>query len=336
MDRLRALEVFVAVVSQESFTRAANALDTSPANVTRYVNELEAHLGTRLLNRSPRKLSLTESGAAFYERGKSILNEVAEAEAIASNSLKPRGRLRVNASVSFGVRFLAPLWPKFMDKYPEIDLDVVLNDETVDLVKGGYDMAVRISRAGSEDYVARKLMTSQDVVCASPAYVRRNGQPKAPVDLGKHLCIGYIYAPTAEEWRFTDEAGNSHIVKVKIGMQTNSCDTGRAAALAGAGIIWQPLFMVSDDLKAGRLLALLPDYHLPTVNVSAVYPSRRHLSGKVRAMVDFLVNEFRDTKPWGQPAIRPSLGKIDSSAALANSPQAPALHKNDAAIRNCA
>ena len=162
MDRLRALEVFVTVVSQESFTRAANALDTSPANVTRYVNELEAHLGTRLLNRSPRKLSLTESGAAFYDRGRSILNEMAEAEAIASNSSNPRGRLRINASVTFGVRFLAPLWPTFMDKYPEIDLDVVLNDETVDLVKGGYDMAVRISRAGSEDYVARKLMTSQE------------------------------------------------------------------------------------------------------------------------------------------------------------------------------
>ena len=107
---------------------------------------------------------------------------MAEAEAIASNSSNPRGRLRINASVTFGVRFLAPLWPTFMDKYPEIDLDVVLNDETVDLVKGGYDMAVRISRAGSEDYVARKLMTSQDVVCASPAYLRRNGEPKAPVD----------------------------------------------------------------------------------------------------------------------------------------------------------
>ena len=336
MDRLRALEVFVTVVSQESFTRAANALDTSPANVTRYVNELEAHLGTRLLNRSPRKLSLTESGAAFYDRGKSILNEMAEAEAIASNSSNPRGRLRINASVTFGVRFLAPLWPTFMDKYPEIDLDVVLNDETVDLVKGGYDMAVRISRAGSEDYVARKLMTSQDVVCASPAYLRRNGEPKAPVDLSKHLCIGYNYAPTAEEWRFTDEAGNSHIVKVKIGMQTNSCDTGRAAALAGAGIIWQPQFMVNDDLKAGRLKALLPRYHLPTVNVSAVYPSRRHLSGKVRAMVDFLVDAFQEVMPWVQPATRPSLGEINDNVASTNSRQPLATRNKAAAVRRSA
>ena len=162
MDRLRAFEVFVTVVSRGSFTRAADALDTSPANVTRYVNELEAHLGTRLLNRTSRKLSLTEGGETLYARCKSILDDVAETEGLVSSaSVEPRGRLRINAPVSFGILHLAPLWPEFMRRYPEVELDVALIDRVVDIVEEGYDLAIRISRAGSTSHAARKLATSQ-------------------------------------------------------------------------------------------------------------------------------------------------------------------------------
>lgn len=309
MDRLRAFEVFVAVVTQQSFARAAAALGTSPANVTRYINELEAHLGTRLLNRDSRKFSLTQSGEVLFERSRHILQEVAEAEAFASqSSLQPRGRLRINAPLSFGIRHLAPLWPVFMQKYRDVELDVVLDDAIVDLVQAGFDVAVRVSRDGSPSHVARKLASSPDVVCASPAYVRRHGSPEVPADLAKHVCIGYTNSPTVSDWRFIGQDGTQHDVTVTTSMQTNNCDTIRAAALAGAGIIWQPMFMVGDDLREGRLLPLLTGFRLPEVDVLAVFPSRRHLSSKVRVMVDFLAEAFRDPKHWpyGSPRRQPA------------------------------
>lgn len=302
MDRLRAFEVFAAVVGRGSFTRAADALDTSPANVTRYINELEAHLGTRLLNRSSRKLSLTESGEALYERSKSILEEVADAEALASSAtLQPRGRLRINAPLSFGVLHLAPLWPKFMQRHPEVELDVALIDRVVDIVEEGYDLAIRISRSGSTAHAARKLAASRNIVCASPAYLRKHGKPKTPADLAGHDCIGYTYAATADEWHFSDAQGADHAVKVACVMHTNNGDTARAAALAGRGVIWQPSFLIGPDLRAGHLVPLLPGYRMPDIDVLAVYPSRRHVSAKVRVMIDFLAQAFRGVPPWDPP-----------------------------------
>jgi len=305
MDRLRAFEVFVAVVAQGSFTQAAEVLDTSPANVTRYIKDLESHLGSRLLNRNSRTLSVTEAGRALYERAKIILEEVGEVEALASSTtLLPRGRLRLNAPLSFGVRQLAPLWPKFMEKYPEVELDVDLIDRVIDIVEEGYDMTIRVSRGGSVSNVARRLASSRDIVCASPAYLRRHGQPRVPADLRDHVCIGYSYAPHAEDWHFTDDEGKPHIVKVSLGMQSNNCDTVRAAALAGHGIVWQPTFMVGEDVRQGRLVPLLQGFHLPRIDVLAVFPSGRHLSAKVRVMVDFLVEEFSGVPPWDrQPAV---------------------------------
>jgi len=171
MDRLRAYEVFVTVVSRGSFTKAANALDTSPANVTRYINELEAHLRTRLMNRTSRRLSLTEGGEALFDRAKLILEEVAETEALATTaSLQPRGRLRITAPLSFGSLVLAPMWPKFMAEYPDVELDIALIDRVVDIVEEGYDLAIRISRATSGNHIARRLGHSQNLVCASPEY----------------------------------------------------------------------------------------------------------------------------------------------------------------------
>lgn len=299
MDRLRALEVFVEVVRRDGFARAAEALDTSPANVTRYISDLEAHLHTRLLNRSSRKMSLTASGEALFERARAILDDVAEAEAIVSAAtLRPHGVLRINAPLSFGVLHLAPLWARFMQRYPEVQLDITLNDRVVDIVEEGYDMAVRISRAGAASNVARKLATSHNVLCAAPAYLARRGVPRQPADLLRHDGISYGYAANADEWQMHDAAGQAHTVKLPSVMRTNNGDTARAAALAGLGVIWQPTFLIGADLRAGRLQVLLPDYRMPDLDVLAVYPSRRHLSAKVRVMVDFLAEELSGTPPW--------------------------------------
>ena len=303
MDRLRAFEVFATVVGQGSFTRAADKLETSPANVTRYVNELEESLGARLLNRTSRRLSLTETGKTLYDQALSILEDVAEAEAIASSAaLQPRGRLRVNAPLSFGILHLAPLWPRFMTRYPDIELDISLVDRVVDLVEEGYDLAVRISRGGSPALVSRKLATARHLICASPDYVARHGAPESPEDLNRHACIAYTYSDSADEWRLLDDAGKVHSVAVPNIMQTNNGDTARAAALAGLGIIRQPTFLIGEDLRQGRLVPLLTGYRMSEIDVLAVYPSRRHLSAKVRVMVDFLVEAFRGTPLWDKGA----------------------------------
>lgn len=299
LDRLRALEVFVEVVRKDGFAKAADALNTSPANVTRYISDLEAHLGARLLNRTSRKMSLTESGEALYERAKSILDEVSDAEAIAgAATLQPRGTLRINAPISFGILHLAPLWPQFMQKYPEVELDISLVDRVVDIVEEGYDLAIRISRSGSNANAARKLATSHNILCASPDYLRTHGQPQTPDDLSNHQCLEYTYAANGDQWMLTDEKNQQHTVKVNFAMHANNGDTLRAAALAGAGICRCPTFLAGADLREGRLIRILPDYHLPDIDVLAIYPSRRHLSAKVRVMIDFLVNAFKDTPPW--------------------------------------
>ncbi|SHH61553.1 LysR family transcriptional regulator [Massilia sp. CF038] len=299
MDRMRALEVFVEVVKRNGFARAADALDTSPANVTRIISDLESHLGMRLLNRSSRKMSLTDSGEGLYQRAKTIVEDMAEIEAIASSAtLTPRGLLRINAPLTFGVLHLAPLWPAFMARYPEVELEVALVDRVVDIVEEGYDLAIRISRAGSASHAARRLATSHNICCAAPAYLARHGTPKVPQDLLLHKCIGYSYAASADEWRFTDAMGQPHPVTVNCAMHANNGDTARQAALAGAGIIWQPTFLIGADLRAGRLVPLLPGFSLPDIDVLAVYPSRRQLSAKVRAMIDFLAEQFAGTPPW--------------------------------------
>jgi DNA-binding transcriptional LysR family regulator len=299
MDRLRAFEVFATVVSQGSFTRAADKLDTSPANVTRYVNELEESLGARLLNRTSRRLSLTETGRTLYDRALSILEDVAEAEAIASAAaMQPRGMLRVNAPLSFGIRHLAPLWPRFCARYPDIELDISLVDRVVDLVEEGYDLAVRISRGGSPTLVSRKLATTRHMICASPDYVACHGTPASPEELRDHVCIAYTYSDSVDEWRLLDDAGKEHSVAVRQIMRTNNGDTARAAALAGVGIVRQPTFLIGEDLRQKRLVPLLTGYRTPEMDVLAVYPSRRHLSAKVRVMVDFLAEAFRGTPPW--------------------------------------
>lgn len=224
---------------------------------------------------------------------------MAEAEALASSaSLQPRGRLRINVPLSFGILHVAPLWPLFVQRYPEVELDIALNDRVVDLVEEGFDLAVRISRAAAASHIARKLTTSRNIVCAAPDYLARHDTPKEPADLKGHVCLGYTYAVTADEWHLLDAAGRLQVVKVDWAMRTNNGDTARAAALAGRGIIWQASFLIGPDLLAGRLVELLPGWRMPDIDILAVYPSRRHLSAKVRVAVDFLAEAFKGLPPW--------------------------------------
>jgi DNA-binding transcriptional LysR family regulator len=193
---------------------------------------------------------------------------------------------------------LAPLWPAFLERYPDVELDIALIDRVVDIVEEGYDLAIRISRAGSASHVGRKLATSRNIVCASPAYIAAHGAPATPADLKAHACIGYAYSASADVWNFTDREGRAHMVKVEPRVHTNNGDTAQALALAGQGITWQPTFLIGEDLKAGRLVKLMPGHEMASIDILAVYPSRRHVPAKVRVMIDFLAETFRGEPVW--------------------------------------
>lgn len=299
MDKFRALATFVRVVESGSFVRAAQALHLSSAGVTRDVAQLEAQLGTRLLQRHSRRLALTETGTAYYERCKQVLADLAEADALASAaSLQPSGVLRLNAPVTFGTRHLARLLPRFRTLYPEVELDVSLSDRLVDLMEENLDMVVRIARLNNSNLVARRISRTRLVACAAPQYLQRHGAPLTPHELSQHLCLGYSYSPTKDEWEFADAHGQTLRVPVKCRFHANNGEVLRAACLAGEGIALQPTFLVGPDLANGELVPLLRDWMAPPLGIHVVTPSRKYMSGKVRAMLDFLSQAFPDPPTW--------------------------------------
>lgn len=297
MDKFQEMSAFAAVVDAGSFVRAADALGLSKTAVSRLVSELEARLGARLLHRTTRKLSLTEAGEVFHDRCRQLLDGVAEAEAeLTSHTGEVIGRLKVNVPFSFGLLHLAPLWPDFMARHPRVVLDVTLSDRFVDLVDEGYDLAVRIARLPASSLVSRQLTTTRMILCASPQYLREHGAPEQPEDLAEHAVITYTLMATGEQWELQGPDGPVS-VKVSPRMRTNNGDTCCAAALHHQGIIFQPSFMVAEHLAAGALVQVLPDYRSADVGVYAVYPTRKHLTPKVRALIDFLAEALRDP-PW--------------------------------------
>ncbi len=296
MDALRQLEAFVAVVRAGSYVKAAERQETSKAVLSRQVLELETRLGTRLLNRTTRRLSLTETGAAYFERCVQILDDLREADAAAgATTATARGRLRINAPLTFGNLHLAPLWGEFLKLHPAVELDITLTDRVVDLVEEGFDLAVRIAPTGrlpSSSLVARTIADDRIVLCASPGYLRGAPALTHPADLAAHAVMAYAWWSGGDSWQFSGADGATADVTVRPRLRTNSGDTCSAAALADQGVMYQPAFLVGPDLRAGRLVELLSDWHGPTLDIHAVYPSRTHLSGKVRAMVDFLAQAF--------------------------------------------
>jgi len=293
MDRFAAYKSFAQVVESGSFARAAERLTLSTTAISKHVADLEAHLHTRLLNRTTRKLSLTESGQAFYGRCVQLLHDLEEAEQEAAGAAGiPRGTLRLTSSVNFGVRQLAPAIAEFAVRYPELKFDVQLSDRVVDLVEEGFDLAIRIGRPGSENLVARRLGEMRVILCASPVYVKAHGAPSVADDLAHHNCLTYEYSVPRSQWRLHDADGKEHQVQVSGTMHSNNGDLLAEAAAHGSGIVFQPDFIVGGYLQSGRLVPLLPGYEGASLPIYAVYPSRKHLSAKVRAFVDFLITQF--------------------------------------------
>ena len=292
MDRFLEMQTFNAVVDAGSFVKAADALNMSKAAVSRYVVDMETRLGVRLLHRTTRRLSLTDEGQVFYGRSKELLAELQEAEdEITSRSDAASGLLRINAPFTFGILHLAPLWGTFMAEHPKVRLDVTLADRLVDLVEEGYDVAIRIATLESSTLVSKKLATTRMALCASPAYLARHGTPLHPGELARHSVISYSYWSTKDEWRFEGPQGPVS-VKTQPCMHTNSGDTCRAAALAHQGVILQPTFLVGKDLTDGGLVELMPQYRSIELGIYAVYPTRKHVSAKVRALIEFLAQHF--------------------------------------------
>lgn len=299
MDRFQQMRVFATVVDAGSFVAAADALAMSKPAVSRHVAELEARLGVRLLHRTTRRLSLTDEGEIFHARCRELLAEIEEAEAeITSRAGQASGLLKVNVPVSFGILHLAPLWPRFMSANPAVSLEVTLADRIVDLVEEGFDLAVRIARLPSSSLISRRLTSTRMILCASPDYLREHGTPAHPAELAKHAVHAYSLLSMGENWEFDGPDGRVS-VRVSPRMRTNSGDTCRAAALQHGGIVLQPSFLVGEDLRSGALVEVLPRYRSAELGVYAVYPTRKHVSPKVRLLIDFLARAFR-ARPWPQ------------------------------------
>ncbi|HEC14673.1 MAG TPA: LysR family transcriptional regulator, partial [Rhodospirillales bacterium] len=292
VDSLNELFIFTKVVDAGGFTAAARRINRSKSTVSKLVSRLEDRLGARLLNRTTRRLSLTEEGAAFYERSLRILAEIEDAElAVGRLHSQPRGTLRINAPMSFGILHVTPALPDFMARYPDLEIDFILNDRQVDLIDEGFDVAVRIARLTDSTLIAKRLASFRQVVCAAPGYWRAHGKPDRPEDMRGHNCLIYTYRQNQNEWPFQTPDGPVSI-PIEGSLHANNGDVMRLTALAGSGVYLGPTFIVGDDLRKGRLISVLDDYAETDRAIYAVYPQNRHLSAKVRVFIDFLVDRF--------------------------------------------
>ncbi len=288
MDKFLEMKTFAAVVDGGSFVSAADTLDMSKPAVSRHVAELEQRLGVRLLQRTTRKLSLTDEGRVFYGRCKAVLADVEVAEdEITAKSIAVKGLIKINVPVSYGLLVLAPLWADFMSQYPDVELDITLSDRIVDLVEEGYDMAVRIAQLSNSSLVSRQLASTRTVLCASPAYLKKHGKPKHPSELTEHAVLSYSLLATGDQWNFEGPQGSVSVI-VKPIMRTNSGDTCIAAARKHKGVVLQPCFMVNGHLQSGALVELMPSYRSIEFGIFAVYPTRQYVAPKVRALLEFL------------------------------------------------
>lgn len=301
MDLLQAMKTFTAVVEAGSFVGAMDATGLSKPAVSRHVGELEAHLGTRLLQRTTRRLSLTSEGQSYYQRCKEVLQAVQEAEAeVGASSLQAQGRLRIGAPQTFGALYLAGLWGRFAAQNPQVTLEIVLSDRVVDLVEEGYDLVVRIARLPDSSLVSRALARTRIVLCASPDYLARHGTPQHPHELAGHDVVSYSYWSAGDVWSFAGPQGEVS-VRTQARIHANNGDTCRAAALAHQGIILQPDFLVHADLRSGALVELMPQFRAAELGIFAVYPTRKQLPLKVRRLVDFLLQALQ-APPWAAAA----------------------------------
>lgn len=298
MDRLTSLSVFGKVVECGGFTAAARRLNMSVTMVATHVQSLEERLGVRLLNRTTRKVSLTETGKFYYDRSAQILADLEEADlAAGALTTTPRGILKLNSTAAI-VRFLLPVLDEFLLLYPSVTLDLGISERMVDMVEDGYDLAIRTVPLADNSLIARKLTPWRHILVCSPGYLEKHKAPTTLADLAGHDCTRYTYYPYGDDWTFENEAGERSRVKVSGSVVTNSAETLRHLAVSGRAMSLAPSFLVSDDLAEGRLVPLLPDYRGVEFTISAVYPNRSHLPTKVRLFIDLLADRFAEHRRW--------------------------------------
>jgi DNA-binding transcriptional LysR family regulator len=303
MDRFADLETFIAVVETGSFSAAAERLDTTKSGVSRRVSALETRLGVKLLHRTTRRLSLTDSGRALFERGGRILTDLNEAEqAVSDAECALRGRIRLAAPLSFGLLHLAPAITAFAELHPAVQVELDLNDREVSLVEEGFDLALRIGRLADSSLIARQLCPIARVAVASPDYLARHGTPQRPQDLLHHAGLRYTNMPRQRYWHFVSSDGCTSNPEVPDRLCANNGELLTQAAVAGLGVTLQPSFIVHRELAEGRLTRILTDYTVPGAAMHAVFPPGRHLSRRVRVFADFLAERFGGEPYWDAEA----------------------------------
>lgn len=300
MDRMTSMTTFVKVVETGGFAAAARKLDMSPSTVTGHIQALEERLGIRLLNRSTRKLSLTEVGQAYYERALHILTDIDEVDAMAQAlQSTPRGRLRLNASVSVPP-LLAPVIAEFSALYPDVTLSMAMSDRMLDLVEEGFDLAIRLVPVPDSSLIVKRVGSYRLLVFGSPDYLQRRGIPRTPTDLAEHNCLSFAQSPWSGEWRFKGPGGDVAI-RVNGNLETNSANALRLAAVHGQGLAMMPSFLVADEVRSGKLVPLLTEFSDGDYPISAIYPHRHHLSAKVRSFLELLTRRDRENPAWADP-----------------------------------
>jgi len=294
MENLAAIPVFISVVKQGGISQAARALGISKSAVSKRISSLEDRLGARLLHRTTRRISLTEAGKIYFELAGKSLDAALEAEnAVSELQGEPRGLLRINAPMSFGHLYLAEMIPAFLDCYPNLKIDLEMNDSVVDLVNGGYDLAVRIGVLENSSLIARKIASCDHILCASEAYLERKGKPSHPSELKKHNCLLYSNSSNGSEWSFISGEEQESVL-VSGNYNVNNSEILRKALLYGTGIGRIPAFVVDSDLKSGKLIRLFDSYRLTSLPINVVFPERDFLPVKVRAFIDFSIDYFED------------------------------------------
>jgi DNA-binding transcriptional LysR family regulator len=303
MDRLTGLIVFARVVECNGFSAAARRLNMSATMVSNHVQALEDRLGARLLNRTTRKVSVTEIGQAYYERATQILADLDEADGIATAlHATPRGTLRMHAGTHL-VRFLTPVVAEFLTLYPAVSVDLAIGEGMVDVVEDGYDLVIRTTPPPDSGLVVRKLTPWRHILCCAPAYQERHPPLRDLADLAHHNCLRYAFYPFGNDWRFEGPNGKPVSVRVSGNVTTSSGEMLRMLAIGGHGIFLAPTFVVADHIDDGTLVPLLTAYRPVEFAINAIYPHRHHLSTKVRSFIDLLADRFQQHRAWMNPAL---------------------------------
>ena len=302
MDRFADMQMFVAVVEAGSLSAAAERLNLAKSAVSRRLAELEARLGVSLIQRTTRRLNLTDSGRAYYDRCVVILADLDEAEAAVSQAHQAlKGRLKVALPHSFGLLHLAPLVQDFMMQHPDVRFELDFNDRQIDLMQEGFDLAIRIATLADSSLIARRLAPIRHAVCASPDYLTRHGTPRTAVELTQHVCLAYSNLTDPGLWTYHGPEGLSGNVRVPVRLAASSGDFLLRAALAGEGLILLPTFYLQKALRSGELTQVLADHGWPELSAYAVYPPTRHLSRRVRAFIGFVAERLAGEPYWERP-----------------------------------